>query len=119
MTNDRSSKEDFLRYLIQLKHQSSLVRVSGSIGRLEKFEFDGRVSAISGDSFRVRGRGCEFQIDFSRAIFTRMVPSDSAVVALRPDDPGWIFRPLWRIEWGSKNDIFLEERSATAPPVSL
>lgn len=119
MTNDRSSKEDFVQYLIRLKHQSSLVRVSGSVGRLEMFEFDGRVSAISRDVFRVRGRGCEFHVDFSRANFTLMVPRDSAVVALRPDDPGWIFRPLWRIEWGSKDGVFLGERSVTDPPVSL
>ena len=119
MTNDRSSKEEFLRYLMRLKNQSSLVRMSGSVGRFDMFEFDGRVSAIAGDGFRVRGRGCEFQVDFSRATFTLMVPRDSAVVALHPDDPGWIFRPLWRIEWGSKDGIFLGERSANDPPVSL
>jgi hypothetical protein len=119
MTNDHSSREDFLQYILQLKHHSSLVRVSGKLGRVE-FALDGRVSGVfASDHFRVRGRGCEIDVDFTRAVFTRMVPNDAPVVAMNPDDPGWIFRPLWRIACGSTGAVFLGERGPSEPPISL
>ena len=111
MTNDLSSTEDFLQFLIQLKHQSSLLHVSGNIGRLNFFEVLGRVVSTNSDCLKVRGRGCEMEFFLSGAKFDCVVPKDLPQVPIRTQDPEWLFRPEWRAVWRNGDTILFGERS--------
>ena len=115
MTNSLLSREGFLLFINQARAQSSLLRVSGHTGALE---MDGRVSTLSADTFRIRGRGCELLVDFSESSFERFVARDGPLITMRPEDPEGLFRPLWRLEWPSEDTLLVAERSPSDPPVS-
>ena len=94
----RSSKEQFLKFCIQLKQKSSLVWIEVSNDWIFSVHLEGRITLARLDALTVEGRGCKATFDLSEADdFDRWTPRDSRKVTLRADDPEWPFRSVWSI----------------------
>jgi hypothetical protein len=115
MKNNRSSKDAFLLFIGQLKSQSSFVQLVGTTKRCPLVYVSGRVAAVGSNTFSVRGRGCEIQIDISgAATFEVFRAADMPVVPIRFGN-GSPLRPEWSIGWRNGDVILFGER--TLPPV--
>jgi hypothetical protein len=76
-------------------------------------ELEGHIVAVSSETLRVRGRGCEVTFALEGATFERSVPAELPVVSLRPNDPTGVFREDWTVKWGEEF-IVLSEVPPTA-----
>ena len=113
MTNNRSSFDAFLLFINQAKQKSSLLKVSGYAGAIDTLDVVCRVATVGSSGFSVRGRGCELAFSFEGASFDSLVLRDLPIVALRPDDPEALFRPLWEVKWKDGTTLFFGEHKTS------
>jgi hypothetical protein len=92
----RSCADEARLFFSQLKQTSSLVRVSGTHGKVTGFSLDARVVDAGLESFRVKGRGCTIALDLTGSEFEYMEPRELPEGDLRSATER-MFESIWSV----------------------